>query len=228
MIYRYNKGFKVDELKTNVSKSFLYYVQGSATNEETGDIHVFFSGKIRKHEGINYIYIKDDKTIYNSTTITEDCPILTISLDGDLKLLVSSTAGEGNYVTTYNRNFTDMINQMDEVSAEVDEVSAEVDYMTNATLASFNVEMDKRLEDALALDPYQDTVLEVLTEMNIVQGNTFTCLNIIENILGVYVINSGELETLSINSINGRDIIFSDISLDGYHIEVSYNTLKNI
>ena len=56
MIYRYNKGFKVDELKTNVSKSFLYYVQGSATNEETGDIHVFFSGKIRKHEGINYIY----------------------------------------------------------------------------------------------------------------------------------------------------------------------------
>ena len=220
MRFQYKSGFTLEEDKTNSSPQYIYYSSGSVYNKETGEIHIFFKGKVIKKEGFNYIFLDDEGLIYNSQIITSDCPLLSVSINDEFQLEASYNPTSVRIITGYNTTFTELIEQMEEISTTVDDIASN-------TISEFKEEMDLRLAEALAVDPYQDTVLEVFTETGIVDGNIFSTVEIIKNVLGIYVINSGELELNSINSIDGRDIIFSDNSLNSYYIEISYNALKN-
>jgi hypothetical protein len=200
MAYIYRSGFDVKVSATTLSPTSIHIRSGTIIDSLLNNIIGFSDSIIPKHTGTNYIYATSTGELYNSIGTQLDTLVLVAIFDTNFNL-ISETHPLGPEVENYDEALTTL----------------------NLSIATLEAEMD-----ALQIAGVIDNVLEVKKETLTILGGKVTTAYDVNNVLELYLPNQGELSPSSINSINVKDIIFSDSSYDGLSIEVTYNTFTRV
>lgn len=200
MSYVYRSGFEVIVSDTTLSPTSVYLRKGTIIDSLLNNIIGFSNSILPKHIGTNYVYATSAGELYNSTQNQLDALVSVIVFDDNLNL-VSETPPIGLDADNYNEALIELNNSIAALEAEI---------------------------DALQIAEVLDNVLEVKKETITITGDSITTAFTIHNVIEMYIENLGELAYSSINTINGKDIIFSDSTLNGESIDVVYNTLITI